>query len=115
VTLGPCASNTPHTHPRGSEISFLLYGEIEFGMVEENAGNNTLVMINMKKHQTVHIPQGACRCRCSCELWHLCWGWWMVTYLCRGLHEGVSPRNANLLGKRGGAAHWGLLGCAAVI
>ena len=31
---GPCAGNTPHTHPRGSEISFLLYGNITFGMIE---------------------------------------------------------------------------------
>ena len=28
VTLGPCSGNTVHTHPRGSEISFVTYGEI---------------------------------------------------------------------------------------
>jgi len=58
VTLGPCAGNTPHTHPRGSEISFLLYGAIQFGMVEENAGNNELVLRNFTQNETIHIPQG---------------------------------------------------------
>lgn len=58
VTLGPCASNTPHTHPRGSEISFVLYGAIEFGMVEENAGMNDLVFRNVVQNTTIHIPQG---------------------------------------------------------
>lgn len=28
VTLGPCSGNTVHTHPRGSEISFVTYGNI---------------------------------------------------------------------------------------
>lgn len=58
ITLGPCASNTPHVHPRGSEISFLLYGSIEFGMVEENAGRNRLVMESITQNTTIHIPQG---------------------------------------------------------
>jgi len=69
VTLGPCAGNTPHTHPRGSEIkththprgseiSFLLYGAIQFGMVEENAGNNELVLRNFTQNETIHVPQG---------------------------------------------------------
>jgi quercetin dioxygenase-like cupin family protein len=28
VTLAPCSGNTVHTHPRGSEISFVTYGEM---------------------------------------------------------------------------------------
>ncbi|KAK9823393.1 hypothetical protein WJX72_002454 [[Myrmecia] bisecta] len=58
VTMGPCAGNTPHTHPRGSEISFLLYGEISFGMVEENANGNQLIIRNMTQNTTFHVPQG---------------------------------------------------------
>ncbi|KAK9811073.1 hypothetical protein WJX73_000154 [Symbiochloris irregularis] len=58
LRLGPCAGNTPHTHPRGSEISFMLYGTAEFGMVEENDGNNKLVIYNITQNQTIHIPQG---------------------------------------------------------
>ncbi|KAK9809020.1 hypothetical protein WJX72_008010 [[Myrmecia] bisecta] len=58
VTMGPCAGNTPHTHPRGSEISFLLYGQISFGMVEENANGNQLIIRNMTQNTTFHVPQG---------------------------------------------------------
>lgn len=58
VTMGPCAGNTPHVHPRGSEISFLLYGNISFGMIEENANMNNPVIVNMTQGDTVHVPQG---------------------------------------------------------
>lgn len=58
VTLGPCAGNNPHVHPRGSEISFLLYGAIEFGMVEENSAMNNLVLRNLKQNETISVPQG---------------------------------------------------------
>ncbi|KAL3156345.1 hypothetical protein ABBQ38_000663 [Trebouxia sp. C0009 RCD-2024] len=58
VTMGPCAGNTPHVHPRGSEISFLLYGNITFGMIEENANMNNPVIVNMTAGDTVHIPTG---------------------------------------------------------
>jgi oxalate decarboxylase/phosphoglucose isomerase-like protein (cupin superfamily) len=58
VTMGPCAGNTPHTHPRGSEISYVLRGNITFGMVEENAGRNNLVIRNITEGQTIHVPTG---------------------------------------------------------
>jgi quercetin dioxygenase-like cupin family protein len=57
VTMGPCAGNTPHTHPRGSEISFMVSGEVDFGMVEENAGDNALHLRRIKAGETIHIPQ----------------------------------------------------------
>ncbi len=56
--VGPCAGNTPHVHPRGSEISYVLRGNITFGMVEENAGHNNLVIRNISEGQTIHIPAG---------------------------------------------------------
>jgi quercetin dioxygenase-like cupin family protein len=58
VTLGPCAGNTPHNHPRGSEISFVLYGSMQFGMVEENSAKNTLILRNITQNETIHVPQG---------------------------------------------------------
>jgi hypothetical protein len=58
VTMGPCAGNTPHTHPRGSEVSFLLYGNITFGMIEENPLTNMPILRNMTQYDTIHIPQG---------------------------------------------------------
>lgn len=59
---GPCAGNSPHVHPRGSEISFLLYGNITFGMIEENANSNNPVIVNMTAGDTVHVPQGKWGC-----------------------------------------------------
>ena len=52
------AGNTPHSHPRGAEISFLLYGAIEFGMIDENANGNKLVLANMVQNDTIHVPSG---------------------------------------------------------
>ena len=31
VGAGPCSGNTPHTHPRGSEISYMTEGEVRPG------------------------------------------------------------------------------------
>jgi quercetin dioxygenase-like cupin family protein len=59
VTLAPCSGNTVHTHPRGSEISFVTYGEMVFGMVEENTPEgNILVNRNIRAGETIHIPKG---------------------------------------------------------
>ena len=57
VTLGPCAGNTIHTHPRGSEISFVTYGEVVFGMIEENfpAEGNVPVVRYIKAGETIHV------------------------------------------------------------
>ena len=68
VTMGPCAGNTPHVHPRGSEISFLLYGNISFGMIEENANDNNPVIVNMTAGDTVHVPQGNICCKIRTHL-----------------------------------------------
>jgi quercetin dioxygenase-like cupin family protein len=59
VTMGPCSGNTVHTHPRGSEISFVTYGQIQFGMVEENSpvGNPAVVRM-ISAGETIHIPTG---------------------------------------------------------
>jgi hypothetical protein len=36
----------------------MLYGSIQFGMVEENAGENALVIRNITQNETIHIPTG---------------------------------------------------------
>lgn len=58
ATLGPCTGNSPHSHPRSSEISYLIYGQIQFAFVEENQGNNVLRNVTLKEGQTIHIPAG---------------------------------------------------------
>jgi len=57
VTVGPCAINQPHTHPRGTEISHVTEGELFFGFVEENGGRS-FIGGNVKNGQTVIVPQG---------------------------------------------------------
>lgn len=34
--LGPCGMNTPHLHPRATEMLFLINGTITTGMIAEN-------------------------------------------------------------------------------
>ncbi|KAH9899893.1 RmlC-like cupin [Cubamyces lactineus] len=34
--LGPCGMNTPHTHPRATEMLYVVNGTISSGMIEEN-------------------------------------------------------------------------------
>ncbi len=34
--LGPCGMNTPHTHPRATEMLYLVNGSITTGMIPEN-------------------------------------------------------------------------------
>jgi hypothetical protein len=36
----------------------MLYGSIQFGLVEENAGENALVIRNITQNETIHIPSG---------------------------------------------------------
>ncbi|KAL3132032.1 hypothetical protein ABBQ32_008650 [Trebouxia sp. C0010 RCD-2024] len=50
VSMGPCAGNTPHVHPRGSETSIRK--------IEENSNLNKPVLVNMTAGDTVHIPTG---------------------------------------------------------
>lgn len=59
LTLGACAGNNAHSHPRGAEISIIVRGKIQFGFVEENGGEgNKLVVLDALPGQVVHIPQG---------------------------------------------------------
>ncbi|KAG0561588.1 hypothetical protein KC19_9G076000 [Ceratodon purpureus] len=57
VTVGPCAINQPHNHPRATQISHLTEGELFFGFAEENGGRS-FVGGNATKGQTVIVPQG---------------------------------------------------------
>lgn len=34
--LGPCSINTPHTHPRATEINFSVNGTLRTGLLSEN-------------------------------------------------------------------------------
>jgi len=55
--IGPCGMNTPHTHPRATEILYLVNGEMETGFIEENGArfvNNALT-----KGQGMLFPQGS--------------------------------------------------------
>ena len=50
--------------------------QIDFGMVEENAGNNALHLRRISKGETIHIPQGAQKGIAVCHvMFHLriCW------------------------------------------
>ena len=55
--LGPCGMNTPHTHPRGTELNIVVQGSLMTTMILENGAravtnHNTLYQMNV-------FPQGA--------------------------------------------------------
>lgn len=63
VTLEACAINQPHSHPRGTEFSFVTKGELFFGFIEENpsAATNSggrFLSANIPTGNTIVIPQG---------------------------------------------------------
>ena len=56
--IGPCGFNTPHTHPRASEINVIVEGRLGTMFVTENGVDPLGGAILDKFHQTV-FPQGA--------------------------------------------------------
>ncbi|KAF9790710.1 RmlC-like cupin [Thelephora terrestris] len=60
MTIGqmePCGMNTPHTHPRATEILYLVNGEMEAGFIEENGAR--FVKNTLTKGQGTLFPQGS--------------------------------------------------------
>jgi len=55
--IGPCGMNTPHTHPRATEILYLVNGEMEAGFIEENGAR--FVSNVMTKGQGTIFPHGS--------------------------------------------------------
>lgn len=49
--------NTPHTHPRATEILYLVTGEMEAGFIEENGAR--FVKNTLTKGQGTLFPQGS--------------------------------------------------------
>ncbi|KAI4207733.1 MAG: hypothetical protein LQ346_000383 [Caloplaca aetnensis] len=55
--LGPCGFNTPHTHPRSSEINVVVQGTLETEFTLENGART--VHNTLGTHQMTVFPQGA--------------------------------------------------------
>jgi len=55
--MGPCGLNTPHTHPRATEIVYLVSGVMEAGFIEENGAR--FVKNTLTKGQGTLFPQGS--------------------------------------------------------
>ncbi|KAL8953991.1 MAG: hypothetical protein Q9222_000201 [Ikaeria aurantiellina] len=55
--LGPCGFNTPHTHPRSSEINIVVQGTLQTEFALENGAKT--VHNTLGKHQMTVFPQGA--------------------------------------------------------
>ncbi|KAJ7235635.1 hypothetical protein B0H12DRAFT_1141390 [Mycena haematopus] len=56
-TLDPCSMNTPHTHPRATEMQFSVNGTIRTGMITENGGR--FVMTSLPPGSMTIFPQGS--------------------------------------------------------
>ncbi|KAL8679215.1 MAG: hypothetical protein Q9224_002360 [Gallowayella concinna] len=55
--LGPCGFNTPHTHPRSSEINIVVQGSLETEFTLENGARTVRNTLNTR--QMTVFPQGA--------------------------------------------------------
>ncbi|KAJ7651133.1 RmlC-like cupin [Roridomyces roridus] len=55
--LEPCGMNTPHTHPRATEIQFNVNGTLQTGMITENGAR--FIMTELKPGQMTIFPQGS--------------------------------------------------------
>src|SRR4051794_34410364 len=55
--LGPCGFNTPHVHPRGTELNVVVFGNLTTTMILEN---NVEPVHNQVTTYQMHVfPQGA--------------------------------------------------------
>lgn len=59
VILEACGVNQPHHHPRGTEFSHQLTGQLEFAFLEENGSSQRLINTKLDVGETIVIPQGA--------------------------------------------------------
>ncbi|KAI8531888.1 hypothetical protein RHMOL_Rhmol11G0171100 [Rhododendron molle] len=55
VDFGPGGLNPPHTHPRATEIIFVLYGELDVGFITTA---NVLVSMTIKQGDVFTFPKG---------------------------------------------------------
>ncbi|KAJ7781916.1 RmlC-like cupin [Mycena maculata] len=55
--LGPCGINTPHTHPRATEINFSVNATLRTGMLAENGAR--FVVNELPPGSVTVFPQGA--------------------------------------------------------
>ncbi|KAF7986835.1 hypothetical protein HWV62_12614 [Athelia sp. TMB] len=55
--LGPCAINTPHTHPRATEINFSVNGTLRTGLLTENGAR--FVVNDLPAGSATVFPVGA--------------------------------------------------------
>jgi len=55
--LGPCGMNSPHTHPRATEILYLINGTIITGMLQENGARFVYNSVNNGSAQV--FPKGS--------------------------------------------------------
>lgn len=55
--LGPCGFNTPHTHPRATELNVPILGNLHTSIILENAVR--VINVNVTTFQVHVFPQGA--------------------------------------------------------
>ena len=55
--LGPCGMNTPHTHPRGTELNIVVKGRLVTSFIAENGAR--VVHNTGRLYELAVFPQGA--------------------------------------------------------
>lgn len=55
--IGPCGFNTPHTHPRATEVNIVVEGRLATEFILENGAPT--IFNTLEKYQMTVFPQGA--------------------------------------------------------
>ena len=55
--IRPCGMNSPHTHPRATELLYVVNGELEAGFIEENGAR--FVVNTVSQGQGALFPKGS--------------------------------------------------------
>lgn len=63
--IGPCGFNTPHTHPRSSEINIIVEGRLGTESVAENGVEP--IANTLEKYQMTVFPKGAVHTEVCCR------------------------------------------------
>ncbi|CAN0244247.1 unnamed protein product, partial [Ectocarpus sp. 4 AP-2014] len=57
VNMDACTINLPHLHPRATELSYVITGEMRTAFVEENGGDGAVVN-DLSQGDIMFFPQG---------------------------------------------------------
>lgn len=82
--LGPCGMNTPHTHPRATEMLYVVNGTLSSGMIAENGAR--FVFNTLEAGSAMLFPKGSIHFQqnegCGECMFYACFWFIMLIIIC---------------------------------